>query len=381
MTETRIGTAGVYAGLLSLGTDQQVTLLTGASQLGVVPTFPYFAVPGFRGVKFDQFPGAPVPFRSRLVAFKGNFTDGMSTRTGVYYRNAFTTRRVRKVADTTNLIPGTAVNFGSTAPPSAVGDTIVFYGSDNEDAPTAGGIYRYNVVTRAPLETLVSIGGSVPGGSAFTQFGEGLSYDGNNLGFWGAWGAATRTVRLHCPTDGQSAVLAECIKQCPDIDAIGNYCEREVPTNQGIFVRLADGTVRPIARTGLRYRDFLFWVFSGAPPRPGSDAEPPRWRASAFVAISPVGNNVATVFKAEKVNGRVGLFIRKRIKAPFKLVMLVGSPADRIDPAAPAGALVSAVGVERDGFRNCTLAVTASFLNETTAESWAGVYLKMNACS
>ena len=47
-TDTRVGTSGVYAGLLGN------SLRTGASLLGAVPGFEYFAVPGRPGVRFDQ---------------------------------------------------------------------------------------------------------------------------------------------------------------------------------------------------------------------------------------------------------------------------------------------------------------------------------------
>jgi len=37
--------------------------------------------------------------------------------------------------------PGTDTVFGSTAPPSAAGQRVVFAGFDDEDNPTLGGIY------------------------------------------------------------------------------------------------------------------------------------------------------------------------------------------------------------------------------------------------
>ena len=381
-TDTKVGTSGVFAGLLT------GSLITGASLLGAVPDFSYFDVPDFPGVRFDQFPGAPVPFGGRYIAFKGNFTDGTTSRTGVYYRNVFTAANdaeVLKVANSTMLIPGTAVNFGSTAPPSAVDTTIVFSGSDNEDSPTAGGLYKFDIVSKS-LETLVSIGGPVPGtaGKTFTQFGEGLSYDGGNLGFWGAWGTAKRTVTLHCPADGSADLIAECVKQCPDVDAIGNYCERQVPLRQGIFVRRSDGTIRSVAKAGpnSEYQDFLYWVFSGRPPGTGdsTDGELPRWRSSAFVAITPLGTNVATAFKASKASGEAGIYIRRKLNATIQPAVLLGDAASTVDAAAPADAVVTAVGVERDSFRYCRLAINASFLNSTTSESWAGVYVSKNAC-
>jgi hypothetical protein len=390
LTETRTGTAGVYAGLLS------GSLVTGASQLGAVPGFEYYDVPGFPGVKFDQFPGAPVPFDGKMIGFKGNFTDGLIGRTGVYYRNVFAASgeaQVRKIADTTTVIPGTvATTFGSTAPPSAADSTMVFAGFDIEEAPTLGGLYRSNVPKTGPLEVLVEVGDAVPGiaNATFTTFGEGLSYDGANLGFWGAWGTATRPVTLHCPEDGNADIIAECQRQCPDVDAIGNYCIENVPINQGIFVRRPNGQLRLVARAGLRqdFKDFLFWVFSGRPPGVGGgdggeDFELPRWRASAFVAVSKNGTAAASTFKATKASGETGLY-RRLSAGPagvIEPVILVGDLASTIDPAAPAGSVVSAVGVERDGYRSCVLSVNASFLNSTTSESWAGVYVDKSACA
>lgn len=59
-----------------------------------------------------------------------------------------------------------------------------------------------------------------------------------------------------------------------------------------------------------------------------------------------------------------------------KLLPLVDTqtPASAIDPAAPAGAMVTTVGIERDGLRNGWLAISASMLDEVTGEAWAGVY-------
>ena len=51
------------------------------------------------------------------------------------------------------------------------------------------------------------------------------------------------------------------------------------------------------------------------------------------------------------------------------------TPGQSIDPQAPAGSVVSAVGLERDGFRGRNLALSISMLNAATSESWAGIYL------
>ncbi|MCB0031934.1 MAG: hypothetical protein KDE28_28685, partial [Anaerolineales bacterium] len=315
-SETRVGTTGVYAGPTVGG-----PLITGASQLGALPDFSYYQVPGFPGVKFDQFPGAPVPFDGTRVAFKGNFTDGTTSRTGVYYRHLYSAGGevpVRKIADTKTRIPDTSLFFGSTAPPSAAKLSIVFTGLDNEEAPTAGGIYRSTVPPDRILEPLATIGGAVPNAplKKFTVIGEGLSYDGDNLGYWGGFTGPMRSVTLHCPTDGNKDVIAECQRQCPDVDDIGNFCVREVPVNQGIFVRKPSGEQFMVARAGVgqEFQDFLFWVFSGRPPTEegDGDAELPRWRSSAFVAVSPRGaGNVATAFKASKESGESGIYLKK----------------------------------------------------------------------
>lgn len=383
-TETRIGTAGIYV------QKDTAAPLTGVNQLGVLPEFSHMAVPGFPGVKFDQFPGSPSAFDKKFAAFKGNFTDGSTSRTGVYFRNVLDgPKPVVKIADTTTVIPGTSITFGSTAPPSAADGAIAFSGSDNEDNPTAGGLYLARRDSPTALQVLARIGGPVPDitpAVTFNRFGEGLSYDGSFLGFWGAWGSETRTVRLHCPTDGNDSIVEACETQCPDTDADGHYCERTVPLNQGIFVRDSKGRTRLVARAGdaQLFKDFLFWTFSGRPPGTGggdeNDFEPPRWRSSAFVSVSPNDGKPAVAFKGLTNIDKVGIFLRKDPKSSIAPLVLVGDDARLVDPAAPAGATVSAIGLEREGFRNCNLAINASFLNTTTSESWAGVYLGRKAC-
>ena len=79
-TETRAGTTGIY-------TNPFGPLITGASNLGAVPDFSFFSVPGTGGLKFDVFPGAPAVTDGATIVFKGNYTvDGVS-KTGVYYRD------------------------------------------------------------------------------------------------------------------------------------------------------------------------------------------------------------------------------------------------------------------------------------------------------
>ncbi len=86
---------------------------------------------------------------------------------------------------------------------------MVFAGFDIEEAPTLGGIYLapLNGTTQPPLRTLVSIGERVPGENnqaRFNRLGEGVSFDGRFVAFWGAWGAETKTLNLVCRTEGNA---------------------------------------------------------------------------------------------------------------------------------------------------------------------------------
>ncbi|HMQ27433.1 MAG TPA: hypothetical protein PKA98_15695, partial [Acidimicrobiales bacterium] len=227
------------------------------------------------------------------------------------------------------------------------------------------------------LRRLVAIGGPVPGvtGQRFNRLGEGLSFDGRFVGFWGAWGTAVRTITLECASGGNPDLIASCTDQTVT-----------VPKNQGIFVYdLQTGTTRQIARTGGVKLDFLFWVFSGRPPGVGDsdDAEEPaRWRSSAFVAVTNKDGKPATAFKALLTSGVQGIFVRPSPAAHVRTVLRTGADARAIDPEAPAGSRVTALGVERGGFRACRLAVNASALNPTTSESWAGIYVvRSGACT
>ena len=399
LTETRVGTSGIYA----FPFDSAVT---GASLLGsaveadqVTLSFPQYSVPGaMPGTRFDQFPGSPAEFDGKAIAFKGNYTDpadGMG-RTGVYYRDVVSdpARYTGLIANSNMLIPnqspGGTVTFDSTAPPSAANGWVYFVGLDNEDAPTLGGIYRAHVSINSPvlqtppLHTLVGIGDQVPGedaGTGFRTFGEGLSVssDGSQVAFWASWGAETFQKTLLCPTDGNADLIAYCNEQYPTGLVV------DVPVNQGIFVydTASAQTIR-IARTGENgLEDFLFWVFSGKPPGVGGGdegAEPPRWRSSAFAALSVISGQPAQVaFKAQR-NGTQGIYAREVFQPALVTVAEVGTtPGTAIDPLAPPGSVVSALGVERDGFRNGNLAITASMLyvdpqDPDVSVGWAGIY-------
>ena len=79
-SETRIGTSGIYA----MRGGERVSAMT---QLGAVPGFEYFSVPGAApGTRFDQFPGSPAVANANTVVFKGNYTEGVG-KTGIFFRS------------------------------------------------------------------------------------------------------------------------------------------------------------------------------------------------------------------------------------------------------------------------------------------------------
>jgi hypothetical protein len=376
---TRTGTSGIYA--MRLG--ERVGAM---AQLGAVPGFDHYAVPGApAGTKFDQFPGSPAVANMNAVVFKGNYTDGVS-KTGIFFRSfnpSGMSAKTQVIASSNTVIPGQPANgprFGSTAPPSAADTDAVFLGLDNEEAPTLGGIYRAPLATNPPLQTLVSIGGQVPGeqsGVTFNRLGEGLSYDGRFVAFWGAWGSETRSVILKCPEDGQKDVIEFCNLNYPNGHAVA------IPVNQGFFVH--DAQTRktyPAVKTGGEYLDFQYWVFSGRPPGVGhsdsdsEDFEEPRWRSAAFAATHGQGGKAQVAFKGRKQTTPIvdGIYLTQVPSSPsiIRTVVEAGMDGAMLDPMA-AGVPLIAVGIERDGLRNGWLAIAASMANDETG--WAGVYV------
>lgn len=393
-TETRVGTSGIYAN--PGGTPTTAASLLGAAVDAdqVTISFPQYSVPDtLPATRFDQFPGSPAITGNRYIVWKGNYTDPATqlSKTGVFFRDLALNPPSATLAIATSgmRIPnqpagGTAV-FGSTAPPSAANGFAFFTGFDVEEAPTLGGIYRAPLSDKPPLQTLVGVGDPVPGeaGATFTSFGEGLSVssDARYVSFWGAWGTQTFAKTLLCPTDGNAALIAFCNATYP------NGLVVQIPVNQGIFVHDANiGATYRIARTledGVN--DFLFWVYSGLPPGTGGgdeSQEPPRWRASAFSALSAGGGRpVQTVYKAQKANSQ-GLYLREVGSSVFPVVTLAETgitPGQSIDPLAPANSIVTAVGVERDGFRGDRLAISVGMLftdpvDPDVTVGWGGIY-------
>lgn len=418
--ETRAGTTGIYANPFG-------PLITGAAKLGDVADFSFWEVPEFPGIRFEVFPGAPSVSRRATIAFKSNYTVEGVGKTGVYFRDldaapivplggSAPVVGIANSADT--LIPGTGTLFGSTAPPSAAGDKLVFAGFDNEDAPTLGGIYLAPVRSEPPLTPLVSIGEPVPDehGETFVAFGEGLAFDGRHVGFWGAWGSETRTVRLYCSTEGNRDRIAYCNQElvCADTgEVLGDtnsicddrtdpnfgiacYQEKQVPVQQGIFVHdVKTRRTRVAAKTGARFDEFLFWNYSGKTPCVGAehseegaedDGEAVRWRSSAFVAVSSKGATFRAAFKArtgELVDGVWvdpvdGIYLERGPGSPW-LVSVLNTTMDgqTLDPEAPADSTITELGLEREGLRGDWLVINASMGVEggTEEEGMAGVYI------
>jgi hypothetical protein len=158
-----------------------------------------------------------------------------------------------------------------------------------------------------------------------------------------------------------------------------------------------------LARTGLggQFDDFVYWNYSGAPPGAGEsegEAEPPRWRSSAFLAVSTA--DTATVIRAAflartgdidpvtnvYVDPVDGIYLATGPgQGPIMTVIETGTDGTVLDPEAvwdddedtttPEVPLpIASVALERDAFRGDWLAITASMGTEDT-EGWAGIYL------
>jgi hypothetical protein len=181
----------------------------------------------------------------------------------------------------------------------------------------------------------------------------------------------------------------------------------QVPANQGFFLRdMQSGVTTVIARTGdmvdgRAIEDFVYWNFSGRVAGKGDEGgddieEPARWRSTSFGAVSGTGAPGMSAIKAKFADNGDGIeneqALLVRDVRPSRIGDLVpllrtGDPGALLDPEAPAGALVSALGIERDGFRGNWLAVNVSMLvpgaeaaaaaggEESEEETgWAGIY-------
>ena len=424
--ETRAGTTGIYS-------NPYGYLMTGASKLGAVPEFNFFEVPGESpGTFFEVFPGAPSVTGGDTIVFKGNYTVGADSNTGVYYRTLADelaggeSHSVLIANSASTLIPETTTVFGSTAPPSAANGQVVFAGFDDEDHPSLGGVYLAPLEPTPELHAVVNIGGPVPEESAGTSFnglGEGGAFDGRFVGFWGAWGNETRRVRLYCQTEGNRDRIAFCNQQlvCEDtgetIGDLGSICDdvsdpyygercyqdRDVPVNQGFFVY--DSKTRKtwtVAKTGEQFDEFLFWNYSGKVPCVGGghseagaedDGEPARWRSSAFVAVAGRGATFKAAFKARAgefaggvyVDPVDGIYLGKwpaTGQSSIATVLDTTMDGQSLDPEAPEGSFINELGIEREGLRGDLLVINAKMAapveegeEEEEEDDMAGIYL------
>ena len=64
-----------------------------------------------------------------------------------------------------------------------------------------------------------------------------------------------------------------------------------------------------------------------------------------------------------------------RLSAPIVTLLDTSMPGQVLDRDAPAGSLITSLGIEREAFRNRWLVVTAGMMNESTQESMAGIYV------
>jgi len=398
--DEQLGTNGIY-------TNPFGALITGAAKLGTVSDFSFFEVPEYPGTLFDVFPGAPSVTDGNIIVFKGNYTVDNVGKTGVYFREILNVpiplpgggsfsggnRPVVLIANNSDtFIPDTRTLFGSTAPPSAANGMVVFAGFDNEENPTLGGIYLAPLTrSHPPLKPMVSIGQQVPGENRkalFNRLGEGVSFDGRLVAFWGAWGTETKTLVLQCPTEGNKQRVAFCNSQHP------NGFSVQVPVHQGVFVHdIRTGQTRALAKTPTNYDDFLYWNFSGHVPGSSEeeDGEPARWRNAAFVAVSGrvpgTGASFHAAFKARTgdivsgayVNPVDGIYLAQGPARPqIVIVIETGMDGTLLDPAAidtetRVALPVTEMGIERDGLRSDSLVINASMGSEETG--WAGIYL------
>jgi len=245
-----------------------------------------------------------------------------------------------------------------------------------------------------------------------------LSYDGRFVTFWGAWGNVTKTVRLYCPEEGNQVRREFCNNTgefadsgdpdsiCDDVTDDTDLCyqEKEVPVNQGIFgFDTVSKRLRMVTRAGLdaEFDDFVYWNYSGAPPGAGEsegDAEPPRWRSSAFQAVAQRAGatfRVAFLARSGDIDPETnlydepvdGIYLAEVLGAATPTVATLvqtGMDGTLLDPeavwdddenpATPDVPLpIASLALERDALRGNLLAITASMGVEEAG--WAGIYL------
>jgi len=288
------------------------------------------AVPGGFGT-FDQFPGSP-SLTNTTAVFKGNSTtSGGSEFTGIYARNLSSSGDpITLVTDTAHNIPGTSTLFGSTAPPTAAGNKVVFRGVDNEASPTVGGLMIANLnASNVPdsVQTLISLSDPIPHGSGtFSTIGEELAFDGT-------------TVVFH---------------------ATGSNSQQGIYTANAItgsVSRVADLNTTIPGSTDT-FTDFDFDTTNGM-------GQP---RTAAFLA----GDNGDAFFLAKGPNDLLGIY--GLINGQLRKIIDTNSPATLLDPNAQGFAITN-LSLEREGYQNHRLVFAATMEDPTgVATSISGIY-------
>jgi hypothetical protein len=156
-----------------------------------------------------------------------------------------------------------------------------------------------------------------------------------------------------------------------------------VPVRQGVFVHdTVTGKAWQVAKTGSQFNDFLFWAYSGRTPCRSSgghgeeggedDGEFVRWRSSAFVAVS----GIRTAFKAAGRNG-IGIYLFDQENQEIVTVADTRMAGPVLDPMAPAGSVITELGLEREGLRGRWLVISAKMgiAGGTEEDGMAGIYL------
>jgi len=397
-----VGNTGIYFNLVAKDDTSSPSFRTGMATLGSISAFDIFEVPGLLtppGTAFDIFPGSPAIQNDGTMAFKGNYEDGIP-KTGVFYRALDNEDRggageVFLITNSDTGIPNCVLEatFEYISTPSIANNKAVFLGLDNEANPNCGGIY--DAVLEFPsngsplgLESLVAIGDEVsdtPLSRTFTTLGDGLSYDGNAVSFWGGWGDDIKIISLCCP---ESGTLSDYCKN-DDLDTIngtetndapcGYYQNKTVPVNQGIFVYDGeDRSVTTVAKSSILNNDidFVFWDYSGEP----DSSDPPRWRASATSALSSK-DRVAYKVKKDDI---VGIYVWNRGDPSDGVdvdnaIAKTGDDCTQFDPDS-VGLLggsrsVDSVDMERDSFRGTRLVVTITCDDLVAQGDWGGIYM------
>jgi hypothetical protein len=193
-------------------------------------------------------------------------------------------------------------------------------------------------------------------------------------------------VEMVCPSEGNEASVK--YRYCLSVTPAGTTMP--VPVHQGFFVRdMQLGKTVVIAKTGEEFKDFVYWNFSGRVPGMGGGEdgdgddveEPARWRTATFGAVSAHGAPSLSAFKGRLADGTDGIYLRKVLPPPSKIgdvttLLEVGMPGAVVDPRATSTE-ITALGIERDGFRGDWLALSVSMLTEGGSDEdsgWAGVY-------